>query len=500
MQAKTGILGTLFISLCICGIDVAQESQVLEIAGQVVDYMARPVEGAEIAVYEREYRNDGSYAKAIAPKGKTDRQGHFILQAMVSSQRNTLIVARKDGLALAWDGLNYGRNTKAKGHFLLVLEKACTMTGVVVDHTGEVVRGARVRALPVTSYMSRLRQRQILAPAEWFTTVTNDNGVFSFNRFADDVSADFRIKAPMLNCTYKFTTHYQDSCGFEVWRRDIKLALPREGNIKGHVLEAGTDKPVGGVKLTIQADRDRRDILNRYCARTVVSGADGSFACKGLAEGKHKIEIANSETETAKWVAKAVKVNLGSDQPMNDIKVPVHKGGIIECVVRDNATKQPLPRMRVSAYDEAFRASSTTDEKGKARIRVLEGDYQMYASGRPYTSWQVNNPVVVRKGQSTHVDVHLDKSPVIEGVITETSGKPARDVLVTIHPFGDHVYTGKEGQFVAGYDERRTDKGLVVMARDSTRPLASVIRTDEFDTTAIGSRTCADRERQGHRS
>ena len=258
MQTKTNVLIALFTSLCVCGINHAQEGQKLEIAGQVVDYMARPVEGAEIAVYEKEYRSDGSYAKVIAPRGKTDRDGHFTLQAMVSSQRNTFVVARKDGLALAWDGLNYAGNAKGKGPFLLVLEKTCTMTGVVVDHTGNVVRGAEVQALPVTSYMSRVRQRQILAPAEWFTTVTNDRGVFRFNRFAADVSADFWIKAPKLNCTYKFTTHYQDSCGFEVWRRDIRLALPREGKIKGHVVQAGTGRPVGGVKLTIQADRDRR--------------------------------------------------------------------------------------------------------------------------------------------------------------------------------------------------------------------------------------------------
>jgi len=235
------------------------------------------------------------------------------------------------------------------------------------------------------------------------------------------------------------------------------------------------------VKLTIQADRDRRDILHRYCARTVVAEADGAFACTGLAEGKHKIEIANSDTKTARWVAEAVKVNLDPDRPMTDIKVPVHKGGIIECFVRDNTTEQPLPRMHVSAYRETFNTSLMTDEKGKVRIRVPEGDYQVYAGGQPFTSWQVNNPVAVRKGQSTYVNVRLDKSPVIEGVVTEANGQPARDVLVTIHPFGDHVYTDKRGRFVAGYDERRADKGLFVIARDSKRSLASAIRTKEFD-------------------
>ena len=205
------------------------------------------------------------------------------------------------------------------------------------------------------------------------------------------------------------------------------------------------------------------------------------FVCAGLAEGKHKIEVANSETEIAQWIAEVVKVNLDPDRPMDDIKISVEKGGIIECVVRDNDTEHPLPRMRVSAYNETFRAISMTGENGKVRIRTFPGDYQVYASGRPYISWRLNDPAVVSKGQVTRVDVHLDKSPVIKGTVTEANGQPAGDVLVTIHPFGDHVYTDRNGRFVAGYDERRADKGLFVMARDLKRPLASAMRTKEFD-------------------
>jgi len=257
MKTTTCRLIVALMPFCFCGLLAAGENNKLTITGRVVDYMARPVEGAEIAIYEKEYRNGEYLPKMIAPTGKTNQEGHFELQADVSSQYDTFVVARKAGLALAWDGLNYSSNTMGKGHFLLVLEPACTLTGVVVDHEGNPVSGAEVQALPKTSYMSRLRQRPILAPKEWLTTETNSQGIFCFNQFAADVSCDFWVKARQLNCTYKFTTHYQNGCGFDVWRSDIRLVLPQEVKVKGHVVEAKTGKPVVGAELTIQADRDR---------------------------------------------------------------------------------------------------------------------------------------------------------------------------------------------------------------------------------------------------
>ena len=481
MKTKRFGLIVILACSCVCGLIWAEEDRKLPIEGRVVDYMARPVEGAEVAVHEKIYRNGEEFAKTIAPIVKTDQQGCFELQADVSSQYGTFIVARKDGLALAWDGLNYSSNFKGKGHFLLVLERACTVTGIVVDHNGQTVSGAEVQALPVTSYMSRLHQRPILAPKEWFTAKTDSQGRFQFDQFAADVSCDFRIKAPHLDSTYKFTTHYQNACGFEVWRSDIRLVLPREGDIKGRVVEAGTGKPVGGVELTVQADRDREDILNRYYVRIITADANGVFECAGLPEGKNKIQLAESENEVAQWIAKPVEVDVVPHRTINDVQVLLEKGEIIECKVRENGSEKPLAGMSVSAYGEAGSARSITDKTGIVKLRVPPGEYQAYASGESYITWRVNEPVIVKAGEVTHLDVLLDKSPTLSGSVIDSDGRPAKDVLVTVHPFGDHVYTDQEGQFVAGYDENRAGQGLFIMARDPERCLAALVRTKEFE-------------------
>lgn len=467
----------ILLSLNICCVIFAQENQKLPITGQVVDYMARPVEGAEVAVIDSEYSYGEYSTKVIAPFVKTDKNGRFELQAEVSSQYGTFIVARKAGLAYAWDGLNYSSNTKSKGNFHLVLEKACTLSGKVVDHNGKPVPGVTVQAIPKTSYMSRLSQRPIFGPKEWFTTETDSNGVFSFDQFSADVSSDFHIKAPELSCIYKYTTHYQSACGFEVWRENIRLVLPLEGKIKGRVIEAQTGKSVGPVELLIQVDKDRENILNRYLPVTIVTDADGSFVCDGLPEGKNTIELAVKETQTADWIAEPVKVNVSPNQLAENVEVKVKKGGIVEFTVRQYDTEQPLPEINVSSYSQNFNARSITNEQGIAKQRLLPGEYQGYAGGKGYISWQVNQPIIVKEGDVTHVDIGLTKSPTISGIVFDANGQSAEDILVTIHPFGDHVYTDKDGRFAAWYEERQADKGLYIIARDIQNSLAAIVHT-----------------------
>jgi len=176
---------------------LASPSYGLVVSGQVVDSRARAVEGAEVAAVEQVWDDLGEQeARLPAPSARTDAGGQFQLQVDPARQYDVFVVARKKGYACAWDGLNYGLNYKDRGLFLLVLEPACVLAGSIVDPDGKPVAGAEVQAVPVTSYLDRLRQRQILGPAQWFTTRTDAQGAFRFEHFAADVSATFRVRAP----------------------------------------------------------------------------------------------------------------------------------------------------------------------------------------------------------------------------------------------------------------------------------------------------------------
>lgn len=459
----------------------ARAASTLPVSGRVVDSQARPVAGAEVAVYETFEQARETYGRLIGPIVTTDEKGEFSLEAKTTSQYGTFIVARKPGLAFAWDGLNYGGNTLGKGHFLLVLEEPCTLTGVVVDASGKPAAGAKVQAVPKTSYMDRLSQRPMYAPAEWFTTKTNEQGVFRFDAFAADVSSDFRVEAPGWNCTYVFTTHYQNCCGFEVGRSDIRLVLPVEHRVQGRVVEEGTDRGVAGVSLTIDAEREAEDILKQYLGKTVVTGPDGTFTCEGVPQGETRIALTDLENEAAAWVAESVIVDVPAEGVSPDVRVILSKGGVIEALVREQGTDQPVSGHRVSAYGEQGHASLRTDEAGKATLRLVSGEYSLYAGRDGYMSWHVTEPTVAKAGEVTHVDIMLDKAPTVQGRVTDPNGKPVEDVLVTPHPFGDHAYTQSDGRFTAWYEGEHSKQGLCVMARDRTRSLAGVVHAQDLE-------------------
>ena len=240
-----------------------------------MDSNARPLVSAEVAAYEKFYDSSGQeYTKLLDQIKKTDVNGNFVLNADISSKRNVFIVAREKSMAVGWDVLDSGNSNNAKGKFLIILEKPGTLAGTVVDEIGNPIANAKVRAVPKTSYLSRLDQKPILAPEQWFTTQTDAKGNFNFNNFAADVSCDFWVEAPGWASVYKYTTCYLSSCGFAVGRTDVHLVLLPEAPIQGRVVEVESDNPIAGVSLLIQPE-NIREHLNPYCPHLVISGQDG---------------------------------------------------------------------------------------------------------------------------------------------------------------------------------------------------------------------------------
>ena len=472
--AITGMLA--FSGFC------TQAVSALPIGGRVVDYLARPVAGAEVAVYEKKYQQNGEQLGRIAgPVVRTDERGHFALEAEVTSQYGTFIVARKEGLALAWDGLNYSRTDKGRGRFLLVLERPCTIDGLVVDPAGNPVAGAEVQAVPKTSYHSRLHQRPMLAPKEWFTTRTDAAGRFAFANFSADVTTDFWVKAPALAATYKFTTHYQNCCGFEVGRPDIRLVLPQERKVAGRVIEQETGRPVQDVTLLIKSGRQREDITNLYLPYTTVSDAEGRFAFAGVPEGKHAIEPIFSEEQTPDWVAPPAELEVQPGRTRDDVEVSVTKGGLIEIVVRDAETGEPIEGMRAyaSAEDRRFYTHGVTDARGTARLRVTPGTYEVSAYASDYLSWHGLEPVEIETGRTVRCEARLEPCEAISGIVRDPAGKAVAGVPVKPHPFGDEGYTDESGHFALHADRERGAEGAWVLALDTEQKRAAIAQVQD---------------------
>ncbi len=452
-------------ALILIAIDAAADAA-LPVAGQVVDRQARPVKGAEVAVYQQFWIGGHDWdTKLIAPIVTTDSSGRFQLQADVSRQWDTFIVARKEGLALAWDGLNYGRNTKGKGHFLLVLEPACVLAGQVVNSDGQPVARAQVQAVPMSSYLDRLRQRPIMAPREWFTTTTDAEGQFRFEQFAADVSASFHVSAPGLGSIHEVRWGQPNACGFDVWRSDIRLSLAKEGTVHGRVVDE-QEQPVSGVGLRISPRLPEGVLTGLYLARETVSDRTGAFAFEGIPEGSSEIEVLAPEQGPDLWVGQSIEVSIRAGETATEAIVRVAKGGSLEVTALSAGTKRPIPGARVSLHGPTWKRSkpALTDANGIARLRAPAGEFTVYVGADQFSTYQSTEQVVA--GQTLRYDALLSISPRVYGRVLDGGGEPVRDAVVSIHPFGDHIYTDSKGRFNAACDERRAANGGFAVARE----------------------------------
>ncbi len=440
------------------------------VTGNVVDYQARPVAGAQVAVVENgtEWDTQLQDARMCAPVGRTDESGRFEIAADVESVRNMFVVARKSGLAFGWDRAPLQASSAGRISFHLVLEKPATIAGTVVDAAGRAMAGATVRAVPKTCYLSRLNQSPISLPQAWLSTQTDGQGRFRFDAFCIDVSCDFWVQAQDRSCVPTFTPNYLPGCGFEVGRSDIRLVVPDERRVCGRVVEQGTGTPAAGVDLEISRPRERsrrEDVKDAYLPYRVRSDAEGRFIFPGVPEGDHEIRLAPPEQEPAAWVAEPISVVVGPDHLTDDVTFEVDRGGLVELIVRHAQTRKPIAGICVSLPNMSRRSLPRTDGSGLARARLRPGEAMaLISNGMPgneeYRSWGLRGTgerLTIKCGETVRLEVELEPGNKIRGRVVGPDGKPVRGAPVQIHPpstgsrivsnIGDQFNTDEKGRF-----------------------------------------------------
>lgn len=468
----------VFVTIvCLLG----QRSYGITISGQVVDTQARPVEGAEVVVYEREYLEGDYGVRATSPIVPTDADGRFELDFDCQRQYDTFIVTRKPGYAMAWDGLNYSSHDRAKGEFLLVLEPPCTQTGRILDAQGQPAVGADVQLVPKTSYMDRLSQRPMFGPKEWFSCKTDEQGVFSFAQLGPDVCSDFRVTLPNSSFTQTFTTHYLNCCGYEVDLPDLELHLPPLLPVRGWIVDEGGHS-ISRTAVQIRYDSSREDITHRYLSIQTSTDAEGQFCFPGIPTGQHRISLFCPQDRTADWVAEPVILTIEDrDHEVTPITLKATRGAFVDLVVRDAQDGMPLKNMKV--YAAEIRRTRTTDSQGKVRLRVLPGQHSIRGWGKGYDQGRLNEPLEVKAGDTVKRDLLLDREQggFITGQVLDERGYPASQAEIKIYPFGEMVLTDEQGAFNCAYDKDRAENGLYIVARDTEHGLAAIEKISSLD-------------------
>jgi len=445
------------------------------VSGRIVDYLARPVEGAQVAIYEETH--DFSTGKDLARLRdeitRTDASGRFVFRADIAPSYRVFIVARKEGLALGWDVLMQSADN------VIVLEKPCVLGVVVVDAAGRPVGGAKVRAIPKNSYLIRLEQNPVLAPKPWFTAETDGHGRLCFNAFAADVSADFWVEAPGWALVYTYTPHRLTVCGFQAGRTDVRLVLPQEVTIRGGVIDAERGNPVKDARVVIHPDAIRHDPANPYLPDATVSGEDGRFMFNGIPAGSHYIDV--SAPYDTGLVDRMVRFEVRAEPGAAEITARLSRGGVIEVEAREERTNEPIPdllvyfREAVQNEQSDFHKHARTGADGLLQIRGPAGLCKFSTELEGYSPWSYEDQVFVAAGRAAKSTVVLRRYPKVSGLVVDGNGRPVAGAAV------NHGVTDEAGRFEVPFpsDESPFRRWIVRHEQDNLATIANIEHDDK---------------------
>ncbi|HNS19126.1 MAG TPA: hypothetical protein PKH24_01430 [Sedimentisphaerales bacterium] len=472
MQAAIGAF-TVALSLCLGGL--APTGQEETVSGRVVDYLARPVQGAEVALYE-EVHDSSTDRKLVYLRDRivrTDAEGRFTFQSSVHPLYYVFAVVRKEGLALGWDVLTQSADN------VIVLEQPCVLAGVVVDLSGRPVSGAKVLAVPKTSYLRRLEQRPILGPAAWLTTETDAQGRFRFDSFSADVSSDFWVEAPGRSVIYTYTPQRLTVSGFEAGRTDVRLVVPEEAAVRGLVVDAGTDEPIADAHIVLHADMIDHDPVNPYLPVSTVTDKDGRFVFQGIPHGWHYID-ASAPYETG-LADRRVRFEIPAGPDTQEIPVALRRGGVVEIEAREERTGEPIPDL--SSYfwevvqDErsGFYKDARTGADGVVRLCAPVGLSKFSGTIDGYSPWQYEGQVYVTAGQTAKSRITLRRYLRVCGVVVDEQGRSVSGATVN-----DGV-TDDAGRFEVPFPSEVSPFGknwIVCSTRDNLAAIVNVQHDD----------------------
>jgi len=453
--------------------------------GKVIDSKAQPVAGAEIICYEGFYDYErGQKRWEVLGRAKTDEEGRFSRELMVTNRSSICVVARKQGLSLGWQAASYDISNL---DFTIELTKPTVLTGKIVDEMGKGIDGAKVRVCLRNELVGGRVEASFRVPEDWFTTRTNAQGKFSFDDIPIDATADFWVEAPGKVCCWTFWGTDGDAGEqFEADRNDIRIVLGPEAKILGQVIDENTDSPVEGVQLLARPDKGW---ANYHCADLVVSDSNGQFCFKGMPAGTYSLQIVPPREKMADWAGRDVKVSVEAGKTVSDVKVPVSKGAILELTVRDAKTNESIKEVSVIVSQKAnygrhpcYWKSVVTDDTGTVRFRVSAGECHVWAGSDEYASsssdgyFKNMEPIAVTKEKITKQDIQLSRNPHISGIVRDQNGQPAAGVLVASKPVCNQtVRTDADGQFKVSWYSKNNIQKKFLLAQDVRRNLAGLV-------------------------
>ncbi|HTJ44601.1 MAG TPA: sigma-70 family RNA polymerase sigma factor [Kofleriaceae bacterium] len=369
------------------------------LAGRVINWSTgEGVAGAELTF------SGGADAITV----RSDRDGSFAL-APPSPGRLTLATISAPGfLPYAPEWLHstvhveLARDRRVRG-VTIFLFPAVDYHGVVVDGEGKKIANARVKLLGTPAGEQQIDR----LPTEW---TTDRDGAFTFHA-ADDAVLEASANGARgwgrldgnVAITHKLTITIGD-------------APARDATITGHVVD-GAGHPLPDVLVRAMPGGPPEDQTVR-APSFALSGGDGAFALANLDRGHYEVSAADDDGDRAP--VELPDVTGGT----KDLTLTLADGAILEGAAQ-SPTGEPIPAftLLVSKKDGALRelvsARSIVDDRGRFRVHVAPGDYELYASA---SGWAPSAPTAATAPGKTTLT--LSAGATLRGtVVSKADGK-----------------------------------------------------------------------------
>jgi hypothetical protein len=292
--------------------------------------------------------------------------------------------------------------------------------------------------------------------AQLWAARTDEQGVCVFRALPRAARVLFDDDDPrMVEMTYNEIVPLERPGVIEAPPIHLKLAA----TISGMITYSDSGKPVSGMKVYAES-------LTHDGGGMGQTDAGGRYQIGRVNPGRYVVVIDLEQHEPSDWTAHAAQLDVASGERATADLVMIH-GGLITGRVRDQQTHKGSANMEVALHGPSAPAIAggvamvVTNSEGVYRMRVPPGRQSIYLMSEPPAGYMRPdaNPfhvheLAVRDAEivSYDIDLPLDKSPAITGIVLGPDGKPVAGatVLYLIDKIGNMertVLSGADGRF-----------------------------------------------------
>jgi hypothetical protein len=459
-------------------------------SGTVTDAAGLPLAGATVEYWR--YEGNPFLVNVLELKSQftTESNGAFQFQV---SRASGILLARKPGLAPAWQRLNQPFNSIPDLDQHLALTPPRTLAGVVVDEADKPVANAGVSAAAVRCDISLedgSRSFNYLlgkSARDCFAARTDADGRFRIENFPSNAAAGLTVQSPgkVLRQSPENSFNY-NTLPWRAGQEDIKLVVEPAGGIEGTIIVEGSNQPPPVARLELRPEGPASFSFGGL--DPVESGAEGAFHISDVPAGSYEIHAVFGTNPVPDWVADATLISVESGKVARGVQVTAARGGLLEVAVLGQDDRKPLAQVMVNAYKDEFPSAASTDSNGIALLRLLPGDYQVTASRESIYPSQTS--ACVEAGQTNRVEIEIAPPRKITGIVRQPDGQPAAGLLVRLvavfGPSPREVKTDSGGKFELEWNQRQVAQNIrlnnstpCLLVRDAEHNLAVAQDLDE---------------------